>query len=308
MSRFLTQIAKVTSVNLLGFVLYFIYSFLLTVGSYILALLIAGVVSLGAYGTSLTHHISPILIEELSVVAIIFIVLTILVISFIQSIGAAFVIGGLYGSTSDVVFTDTFSLKEYFYHSARNTWRLTLWQWTLFLLILPILILFVFFSNPYLIPFPQQAVIGPSVFFALLILFCYVFQYTPLLIVRYRAKVWQSFGWSFRLIKRRFVSTVLGFLLFTIPNLLIQLLYITIAVGLVTVVHFLSFSSSINVTLQVIIGILVFLFWIVIFVPFTITCFIMLSIRHYRRHLEDALPEATMNRTEQEPFTLKMLE
>jgi hypothetical protein len=308
MNRFLTQGAKVSLVNQFSFLFYILYSLLLTVGMYFSVFFIVGLFMIGTFGTAFTPQLSSNLFNDLSPVLLIIIILSGLVASFLQSIGAAFVIGGLYGSTSDLIFEDKFSLKEYFYHSARNTWRLTGWQWVLFLVCLPFLILYIWFSDPELVRFPHQDVIMPIVFFVMVILLCYVFQYTPLFIVRYRARIWQSFGWSFRLIKRRFLSTVFGFLLLTIPNLLINLLYFAIAAGLVTVVSLLPFTSSVNVVIQAIIGIVAILFWAVIFFPFTITFFVILSIRHYRHHLEEALPEATSNLAQQQPFALKMTE
>lgn len=297
MSRILMQGAKISLVNQIGFMLYLLYTLLLTVGCYFFMFL-AGIL----LGTSFTFQLSTSLFASLSIFAVILFILVILIFTFLQTIGAAFVMGGLYGTASDMLFDDQFSVPGYLYHSTRNTLRLTGWQWALFLLFLPFFVLFIVLITPDLVHFPYQEVIAPLAAFVVILLFCSFFQYTPLFIVRYRAKVWQSFGWSLRLIKRRFFSTVLGFLLLTVPNLLIQLLYLTIAAAVITGIHFLPFPSFVNVTLQAIIGILTFLFWIVFLFPFITTCSILLSIQHYRRHLEDALPEATLNATQQTPF------
>lgn len=284
MNLFQHPFVKVYRLNISSFLIFFLYSYLLLMGMLLFYTFDNDLESWLIHRFSFINHST---FEWVSLLFLFFFL-------FLQSIGNAYVFGCLYGSCSDLFFKKAFSIKEHTTHGLRNILRLTGLQWVPFTLIVIIKI----FHNSGLIQLPFSNEMISYICYALVILICYVFQYTPLFLVHFRAKVWQSINWSFRLIKRKFLSTVLAFLLITIPILLIIRLQILFGASLVI------FSLALINTYVYKITILLFVIWSVFFFPLIITGFTMFSIRYYHRHLDEALTEAKYN-LKQQPFIIK---
>lgn len=281
---------KLTLANFLGFLMNFALSFLLNLIFTVLILLLSIVAAGGVgffTGFSFTEEAYELIVGSMTIVPVIIVfVLYILLSVLINSM----LIGGLYGSTIEAVYENRSSIQTYFRDAFRHMVRLTGWQLVVFLLAIPIIILFIVGMLLFKELFGEVLVVIPILFAIVTgMLFLVLFIHSPIFIVKHRSKAWRSIALSFRLLRRRPLRVLLSGILSLGWALLINGIYILIFGSILFVIYLLLSVYLSEEIVQALLGFATLILLLIeglVVIPFSGVMSLSVLINHYKNHFD----------------------